>query len=379
MNYKIAALTSHPVQYQAPLFQALASRPEINLVVFYRSDSSIRGNIDQGFGIPVRWDRPLLEGYEYQFLRSPLEIISVLARRKFDALLVHSYATPLSLAGYLGSIFFQTPLLLHTESEMLHPRKVLLQRTKSLILKTLFSRTAALLSIGKQNYSFYKSFNIPDARIFHTPYCVDNDYFLEQAGYWKAGKVETLAELSLPAQQPTIIFSGKLISRKRPLDLLNAFQSLTQDGWPANLVFIGEGTLRREIERHIQENQLQNVRLVGFKNQSEISKYYAIGDIFVLPSGFDTWGLVINEGMLFSMPVITTEMVGAGYDLVEEGGTGYTYPAGDVNSLKQHLITLLADTKLRETMGHAARQKVRDYNYTQCVEGILDALRSIIG
>lgn len=374
MGYKVAVLTSHPVQYQAPLFKALASREDLNLSVFYRSDFSIQGGLDKGFGIPIRWDRPLLEGYAYQFLDNSLEIIAILKQQKFNALLIHSYATLFSLAGYCGGIVFEIPILLHTESEMLRKRNVWTQWIKTMILKSLFSKTAAFLSIGRQNYQFYESFGIPDSRIFQTPYCVDNDFFLQQGNFWKEKRLETLRELSLPNRQPTIIFSGKLIPRKRPFDLLSAYAAIHREGYRANLILIGDGVLRREIEQYIKDNRLGNARVIGFKNQTEISKFYSVGDIFVLPSVFDTWGLVINEAMLFSMPVITTDRVGAGYDLVEDGQTGYRYIAGNVNALAQYLITLLTEDDLRKKMGENSLQKVLGYNYDNCIEGIMNAL-----
>lgn len=379
MGYKVAVLTSHPVQYQAPLFKVLASRKDIDLTVFYSSDSSIRGYLDKGFGIQVRWDRPLLEGYSYQFLSSPFEILAILKRQKFSALLIHSYASLLSLAGYCGGILYNIPILLHTESEMLCKRSAALQGIKDMVLNGLFSRTAAFLCIGNQNYRFYKSFGISDNRIFQTPYCVDNDFFLQQSSLWEKKRFETLCELSLPGQQPTILFSGKLIPRKSPLDLLSAYTAIHQKGYRANLILIGEGVLRDEIEQYIKDNRLENVRIVGFKNQTEISKYYSVGDLFVLPSIFDTWGLVVNEAMLFSMPAITTDKVGAGYDLVEDGRTGYRYPAGDVNALTQYLITLLTDDGLRIKMGATSLEKVQDYNYDRCVEGIISALAYTVG
>ncbi|NPV76933.1 MAG: glycosyltransferase family 4 protein [Anaerolineae bacterium] len=248
-----------------------------------------------------------------------------------------------------------------------------------MILKRLFSKTAAFLCIGRQNYWFYKSFGISDDRIFQTPYCVDNDFFLQQSDFWKKKRNETLSDLSLPSCQPTIIFSGKLIPRKRPFDLLSAYTAIHQEGYRANLILIGEGVLRGEIEQYIKDKRLEYARVVGFKNQTEISRFYSVGDIFVLPSVFDTWGLVINEAMLFSMPVITTDRVGAGYDLVEDGHTGYRYPAGNINALTQYLITLLTEDDLRKKMGENSLKKVLGYNYDNCIKGIMNALAYTAG
>lgn len=377
MKYRLAVITSHPVQYQAPLFKILAAHPEIELKVYYGSDHSIRGSLDPGFGINVRWDRPLLDGYDSKFLHSTSEIISVLRNEDFDAVFLHSYANLLSLGTYLGAMLTGTPILLHTESENLRRRNWLFQWVKKLALSILFRNTAAFLCIGQCNYRFYKEYRIPEQSIFSTPYCVDNDFFLSQAAEWSIQKAQILNELSLPSSQPTVLFSGKLISRKRPFDLLEAYEGLSRDKTPFNLIFIGDGILRTSLEERIQERRLKYVRLVGFKNQLEISKYYAAGDVFVLPSQFDTWGLVVNEAMLFGMPIITTDQVGSGYDLVEENQTGFVYPVGNVSSLVEKLNILVQDPQKSKWLGENARHKVLEYNYRQCVDGILKALQYV--
>ena len=102
---KLAVLTSHPIQYQAPLFREIAKQPDIDLKVFFLSDFSIRDYKDAGFGRTIKWDVPLLDGYDHEFLPAygPREKISFfrpfnyglrkrLQEERFDALWVHGYA-----------------------------------------------------------------------------------------------------------------------------------------------------------------------------------------------------------------------------------------------------------------------------------------------
>src|SRR5476649_2312932 len=65
---RLAYLVSHPIQYQAPLLRRIAQEPDIDLTVLFGSDFSVRGYKDEGFGVGVKWDVPLLEGYQYEFL-----------------------------------------------------------------------------------------------------------------------------------------------------------------------------------------------------------------------------------------------------------------------------------------------------------------------
>lgn len=389
-RYRLAAVTSHPVQYQAPLFQKLARHPQIDLTVYYGSDFSIQGEVDPGFGVPVKWDRPLLDGYRSIFLthggrvRSRLaqlvvyaRIIPELWRQRYDAVFIHSYATPLSLLAYIGAWLSRTPVLLHTESELLRPRGRRLEFAKQFILRLLFRRTAAFLTIGTANREFYVHYGVSPARMFHTPYSVDNDFFSAEFERLRPRRAELKRALGFPEDLPVIVFSGKLMELKRVVDLMWAYQRLTMQGKQAGLLIIGDGERRDELRSLIRQQKLSYARFVGFKNQTELPQFYICGDVLVLPSRSETWGLVVNEAMLFSMPVVTTDMVGAGKDLVVPGVTGYIYPAGDVSRLTELLADLLCDSLKRARMGEAARQRVAQYSYAVCVEGIVQAVQRV--
>ncbi len=389
-RYRLVVVTSHPVQYQAPLFRQLARHPSIDLTVYYGNDSSLANTVDPDFGIPVVWDRPLLDGYRSVFLThctKPITKSSRLAayshiildfcRNRYDAVFIHGYATPFSALAYLAAWISRTPVLLRTESELLRARATGLKVAKRLFLNLLFHGTAAFLVIGSANREFYMQHRVVWRKMYQTPYCVDNDYFAAKCQELRPRRAELKQALGFPPALPVITFSGKLIERKRPMDLAMAYQQLVEAGTSAGLLIIGEGRLRSELEDFFAAQQLPHVRLVGFKNQTELPECYVCGDVLVLPSAFETWGLVVNEGMLFGMPVITTDMVGAARDLIENDVTGYVYPVGDVPGLARLLQGLLSDPEKRLNMGGAAQRRVSKLNYQACVEGIVKALQDI--
>jgi len=105
VSYRVACLVSHPIQYQAPLFRYLAARPGVELTVFFLSDLSVDAYRDSGFGVDVKWDVPLLDGYRHEFLPRvgswsglsfwrpwTFGLRARLRRGRFDALWVHGYA-----------------------------------------------------------------------------------------------------------------------------------------------------------------------------------------------------------------------------------------------------------------------------------------------
>jgi glycosyltransferase involved in cell wall biosynthesis len=389
-HFRLAVVTSHPVQYQAPFFRSLSAHGDIALSVFYGNDGSIAGDFDPGFGQVIKWDTPLLAGYSHRFLTSrsaqlgPLGVLrhycalsGYFQREKFDAVMIHSYATPLSVVAYLAAAVTRTPVLLRTESECLPSRSVMRTLLRRVVVTPLLWMTAGCLVIGEQNRRFYRSCGVPPRKLFASPYAVDNAAFAQQRSELLPRRRALRRELGFEGDLPVIVFSAKLIPRKRPLDLLSAYSRLIKEGRKAGLLVIGDGELRGELQGAIDRERLDRVVVAGFQNQSELARFYIAGDIFVLPAGFDTWGLVVNEAMLFEMPAVVTHMVGAGYDLVTPGETGLVYPAGDVDALTNCLRSLIDQPDVRRRMGQAARRRVETYAYEADIDGMLAALRQV--
>ena len=158
---------------------------------------------------------------------------------------------------------------------------------------------------------------------------------------------------------------------------MRAYAAIVTHGVPAGLLFVGDGELRSEMVEFITVNGLQHVTITGFKNQTELPECYVCGDIFVLPARFETWGLVVNEAMVFGLPVIASDGVGAAADLVESNVTGLVYPVGDVKALTAHLRVLVESPGLRSRMGSAAQQRVGRYDYVTCASGIAAAVQEV--
>jgi glycosyltransferase involved in cell wall biosynthesis len=125
------------------------------------------------------------------------------------------------------------------------------------------------------------------------------------------------------------------------------------------------------MERFCDEQQMGNVRIVGFVNQSAISGYYSIADIFVLCSGMgETWGLVVNEAMNFELPVVVTETCGCARDLVVDGENGFVCPEGDIAQLRGALRKLAADEVFRTRAGKRSAAQIEAYTVEQIVKNM---------
>jgi glycosyltransferase involved in cell wall biosynthesis len=230
------------------------------------------------------------------------------------------------------------------------------------------------LYCGKQSREFFKFYGVPERKLLATPHAVHNDYFQAASVHDKSELTKIKIKYSIPPEKKVILFVGKYIPEKRPVDLLEAFAKLSSNGYC--LVMVGEGPMRPEIERRIAEHKLQHVYLTGFINQSEIPLYYSIADVFVLSSGSETWGLAVNEAMNFAKPVIVSDACGCSEDLVVHGENGFVYETGNTEQLAGYLKKILEDDKLREKAGERSKEIVNSYSIGNIIANIQTALNS---
>ena len=376
----LAFLTSHPIQYQAPLFRALAAREDLDLTVLFCSDAGARAYHDSGFGITLQWDVPLCDGYRHEFLRhrrrgpalvNP-DIVALLRSRRFSALVVHGWAHPTSWLAFATARALRLPFFIRGESNGLREASGVKGLLRRAVLRRLFRHAAGVLAIGTLNRRFYERHGMPAARIGFTPYAVDNEFFRAGAARLGASRARLRHELGIPAEASVFLFCGKLTAVKRPLDVVEALARLPESDH-GFAVFIGDGALRRALEARVEALGLRNVRLAGFRNQTELSRWYAASDVLVLPSGFEPWGLVVNEAMNFGLAVVASDQVGCAVDLVRAGETGATYPSGDIGALAAAMQEC-ASSAVRRRAAVASPAVIDRWSVTAAADGIAAAV-----
>lgn len=388
---KLAYLASHPIQYQAPLLRRIAQEPGILLKVFFGANTA-EGAFDGGFGRPVRWDVPLLDGYDYEILpgigaRSIgwARLNPAVARRlwhgRFDAVLVHGYTRLTNLIAIGAAKRLGVRVLVRDEAHEASSRRGRAKRVAGKAFYRLLDRLCdAFLAIGTLNARYYENLGISPNKIFLMPYAVDNDFFRSGATHAAGSRAELRRKLSLPPDRPVILFSGKFCERKRPQDLLRAYFSLSGDGIaepPACLLFAGEGALRLQLESEVQARGWRSVKFLGFKNQTELPALYDLCDLLVLPSLIEPWGLVVNEAMNAGCAIIVADRVGCGPDLVRPGVNGFIFKAGDVEQLTVSMREAIADPARLSAMGEASRGIVRRWSYDQDITGLRSAFAAL--
>lgn len=391
---KLAVLMSHAIQYQVPLLRKIAARKGVDMTALFCWDYGIGKTFDKEFGREVQWDIPLLKGYSHKFLRnySPrpssdfwgqlnFGVVHELATGHYDAILLFGWNSFANWLVFLTAALFRTRIILHSESplkqELLKSRWKLF--FKKILFAFLFRRVSAFLYIGEENRKFYLHYGVPEQKLFFAPYAVENDRYLIAAKEFSPER-DALREKMGITDKVVILFTGKLIPKKRPMDLLRAYERASVDpGFRGRiaLLFVGDGALRGELEAYVKEHVIKNVHFAGFQNQTELPGYYTVADMFVLPSGIgETWGLVVNEAMCFGLPVVVSDMVGCGADLVHPGKNGFIFPLGDINGLAECIREVAESKERRTSFGRASSDIIRGYTQEKDVEAIVSALHS---
>jgi|HubBroStandDraft_1064217.scaffolds.fasta_scaffold02322_9 glycosyltransferase involved in cell wall biosynthesis len=392
---RLAYVVSHPIQYQAPLLRRIAREPDIDLTVLFGSDFSVRGYKDEGFGVEVIWDVPLLNGYRSQFLPrlrdtgnvSPLSPISrgILRRLRnadgspaFDALWVHGYASVNALHAILAANTLGIPVLLRAESWLAdRPRNIATLAAKQLFFRLLRPAIAATLPIGSRNRDYWAHYFGPDMPQFLMPYAVDNTWFAQRTA--AADPSELRAELQLTPGRPIILFASKLQARKHADHLLEAYSRLcaAAPNPQPYLLIVGDGEERTRLESRARELSLEGLRFPGFRNQSELPAFFALSDVFVLPSRHEPWGLIVNEAMAAGCAVIVSDEVGAHADLITDGIEGYVYPVGDIEALTTALDRVVSNPEQTQRMGQAAKARIASWDFEADIRGLRQALATV--
>ena len=371
---RLGVLATHPIQYQAPLYQELSCRGVVDLEVAFLSSRGAQPYHDPGFGVTVAWNVDLLGGYRWILLaRKPLAakagwLLSASRwLRRQDIVVLHGHADPEMLLAVVACRLLRVPYLLRGDS---HPESTAVgwRRIVRHLLATFVVRSAAgALPIGQLNAAFYDRYGrVPQ---YTAPYSVDNDRFRTMSDAARPSRIQRLESLGLDPELPTVIFSGKLVSQKRPLDAVHA---IALSGGALNLVMLGDGPLREEVRRY--ESHLP-VRCLGFVNQAELPGWYASGDVLVMPSeGREAWGLVVNEGMACGLTPVVSDAVGCASDLVH--GVGEIVPVGDVEALAGALLRASNDAQARHDK---IRCRLARYTVTETAKGYEQAALALSG
>lgn len=382
---RVAIVETHPIQYHVPWYQALSKIMNLECKVFYAMfpDSHQQG---AGFDTPFQWDISLRDGYAWEVLpnqaRKPSvvnfwgsnipSIRKILTRHSYDTVIINGWNAFSLLQVLHTAIKANVPAIVRGESNSFKSRNIGIEIFHHILLR----KYNAYLAIGKANKEFYLKNNVPQNLVFDSPYFVDNDRFIKAESQNRSQRSSIRADWNIPEDAICFLYAGKLIPKKRILDLIAAFSRAKQiSDTKIHLLIVGNGQLFEAAKR---SSVGLPITFAGFLNQSEMIKAYVSSDCIILPSDYrETWGVVINEAMACGLPAIVSDQVGCGPDLVSEGVTGHKFPCGDVERLAEIMADLVSDPDRLVQMGKNAQSHIQSYSVDRAVSGTLDAIEFV--
>ncbi|QHS56330.1 glycosyltransferase family 4 protein [Mucilaginibacter sp. 14171R-50] len=379
---RLAIITTHPIQYYAPVFRLLHQRGNISVKVFYTWGDGAMQKHDPGFNRIIEWDIPLLDGYPYEWVVNTSTdpgshhfkgiinpaLNSQVAAWQPDALLVFGWAYSSHL-GVMRHFKNKLPVYFRGDSTLLDERSGLKSAIRSLFLKWVYKHADHAFYVGTNNRRYFEAYGFELSRLTFAPHAVDNERFADNR---TAGALKLRHDLGIDADDILVLFAGKLEEKKSPGLLLNAFLNLPPGN--VHLLFAGSGNLKQYLEDKAFGNK--HVHFIDFQNQQQMPVIYQACNLFCLPSKGpgETWGLAVNEAMAGGKAVLVADKVGCAIDLVKPGYNGYIFKSGDENSLLTCLTELTRSKKILEKFGENSGKIIADWNFKKIAEAIENKL-----
>jgi glycosyltransferase involved in cell wall biosynthesis len=342
----LGIVTSHPIQYQAPLFRALAEH--VDLTVYFAHQATGKDQAEAGFDVGFDWDTDLTRGFRHVFLKNVSRrpsitrfagcdtpsIGGVLAAHKVDMVAVYGWHFKSYLQAARAGRMLGIPVMVRSDSHLANPRPLVKRVAKAVVLPALLGLFDMFLPTGTRSAQYLRHYRVPESLIRIVPYCIDVDAFASAAARARADRERLRREFGATDGESVVLFVGKLIALKEIPTIIDALTRLVASGQALRLVLVGSGPLAGELAAMANARSLP-VTFVGFVNQTRMPEVYATADVVVLPSSSETWGLAVNEAFACGVPAVVSDRVGCGPDMIDDGTTGSVVPVGDVERLAE--------------------------------------------
>ena len=368
---KLAIITTHPIQYYAPVFKLLHQRKIIDIKVFYTWGEGAANKYDPDFGKAIDWDIPLLDGYPYEWLANTAAdagshhfqgivnpgLINQINNYNPDAVLVigWAYNSHLKALRYFKN---KIPVFFRGDSTLLDETVSIKSLLKSLLLKWIYSHVDHAFYNGINNKAYFKKYGLTDTQLTFAPHAIDNSRFAEER---KAEAHELRESLGLKPSDTLILFAGKLEDKKDPLLLLEAVSEINNP--KLHLLFTGSGHLESALKLKAKNNP--NIHFIDFQNQGYIPVVYQACDLFCLPSKGpgESWGLAVNEAMACAKAVLVSDKCGCAIDLVTDNKNGAIFKSGNLDDLVSKIKYLTRSKEALTEYGEQSLINIEPWNF----------------
>ncbi|GMV78647.1 MAG: hypothetical protein AMXMBFR79_17770 [Chitinophagaceae bacterium] len=380
----LAIIITHPIQYYAPVFQLLAKR--CNLKVFYTwGEDVLKDKYDPGFGKIITWDIPLLEGYEYEFVKNIStnpgshakdginnpDLIKSIESWKADAVLIFgwNFISHLQTMKYFKG---KIPVLFRGDSTLLDKASFIKKMVRKFYLSYVYRYIDYALYVGTANKKYFTYCGLKNNQLVFAPHAIDNHRFSSINENHQQFITEAKNKFQIKDTDTTFLFCGKFEEVKNPFLLLRAFNKMAQPN--VHLIFVGNGALENTMKQEAKNNK--QIHFLPFQNQSFMPAVYRLGDVYCLPSFSETWGLAINEAMASGKAIVASDKVGCAVDLIQDGVNGYIFKSNNQQDLLEKLILMSNSKEQLAIMGKKSFDLIQAWSFEAIADSVADVINT---
>lgn len=365
---KILFATNVPSPYRVDFFNELGKYCDLT-VCYERTSASDRDRKWMG-GTPVSFEAVALNLKPYKEDRSfGNALASYIKNNKFDVVILTNYVSPATISAIIWCKRHHKPYYIEYDGGFNKKDRFF----KFLLKKYLLCHASGHFTTCEEHKKYLLSIGITEEKIYKYPFSSISSDDLKKASALSNTSKKILRDTLSVSETKMVLSVGQFIYRKGFDILLKTAASLDKD---IGIYIVGGQPTEEYLEMR-ESLSLTNVHFVGFKTKDELAMYYAAADLFVLPTREDIWGLVINEAMAYSLPIVSTDKCIAALELVEPGYNGYILPVGDEDKLADSIHFLLQDVARCQQCGRNSRNRIQSYTIEEMAKRHMEIFEDI--
>lgn len=366
---KVLFLSNVPCPYRMDFFNELGKYCDLTVVMQASSVPQLNKEWLESFVVENFTYKIMKCLYSSPSVRINPTFFTYLKKNQYDLIVVGEYYSPTGMAIIEYLRMRKIPFIFNSDGGMVKADDGLRRK-----MKTHFIGSAeAWLSTGKTTSEYLLHYGAKKEKIYKYPFTsVRMDDILEKP-VCREEKEAIRRKLNIK-EKKIVISVGQFIYRKGYDILLRACANMDKDIG----VFIIGGNASDEYLELKERLKLNNVHFIDFKKKQQLSLYYKMADLFVLPTREDIWGLVINEAMAYALPVITTDKCVAGLELIENGKNGFLVPVENSEIIKEKIELILTDEKLKTEMSENNLERIKEYTIESMAKRHMEIFEDVI-
>lgn len=374
---------THPIAYRSPVFRKLSQiHPQLKVFYFnahfegkrwWFHEKAKAHSHPTGLSLTKGFDSEDMQSSQTGLFGFYRHVKHIFRTSPPEAITIYGYFLPEHWVLWWLAFRLKIPLLFIGEA-FSKESKGIRGWIKKWVIPLFFKQVKQFISIGKKNHAYYQNHSIHSQRVTRARYCVDVSFFDLPKRDSKILHNKVRRDLGIPDDAFVMLFVGRIFERKRPWDMVTLHKKLAGHHG-LHTIMVGSGDQKDWIHKMVEDDS--NFHLVGQKNQIGTREFYHAADLLILPSEYETWGLVVNEAFASGLPALVTEDCGVAMDLVESGKTGYVYPTAKIEVASVIVKWLIENPEKRLELAHNAHQRVlNQYNVEQFSRAMLGAFEA---